>query len=178
MVEPSAPKFALSHVKVVLRRPINDFVQRCCLREHIRYISEIYQKCPCNDFFAFPPPSFAAAHWQLLATSGPDWATIEQDQNRLRKKRTRSRAARLAATSCLPSRMARHEAMKAVDDERASYRGGDSTRASGRKPEEISTVVMESSLASPSGEGGMGVCGTALDYQERMRRVMRKQQKR
>ncbi|CAM9456141.1 unnamed protein product [Ectocarpus fasciculatus] len=57
---------------------------------------------------------------ELHATNGPDWATIKAHQDLVRKQRTRDRAAFLAATSSLPARMARHAAMQAVEEDRAS----------------------------------------------------------
>ncbi|CAM9870838.1 unnamed protein product, partial [Ectocarpus sp. 12 AP-2014] len=57
---------------------------------------------------------------ELHATNGPDWATIKAHQDLVRKQRTRDRAALLAATSSLPARMARHAAMQAVAEDRAS----------------------------------------------------------
>ncbi|CAM9927691.1 unnamed protein product [Ectocarpus sp. 6 AP-2014] len=57
---------------------------------------------------------------ELHATNGPDWATIKAHQDLVRKQRTRDRAAFLAATSSLPARMARHAAMQAVAEDRAS----------------------------------------------------------
>lgn len=64
----------------------------------------------------FPRPRRSQIH----ATMGPDWSTIKAHQDIVRKQRTRDRAAFLAATSSLPPRMARHAAMQAVAEDRAT----------------------------------------------------------